>query len=87
MTGPDRCRYCGGRVLWHGPGGQVFGDASVGHLSCYEDAETRRQAARREEAAKAGRACPRKLATADGHDEPGLLEDELAAGDGACATT
>jgi hypothetical protein len=48
MTGPDRCRYCGGRVLWHGPGGLVFADGSTGHLGCYERVEAERQAARRE---------------------------------------
>jgi hypothetical protein len=73
MTGPDRCRYCGGRVLWHGPGGLVFGDGSTGHLSCFEEHETRRQAAGRERAAKAVRGCADNLETADGlaaTDEP-----------------
>jgi hypothetical protein len=51
MTGPDRCRYCGSPVLWHGPGGLVFDDGSTGHLTCYEAAETERQAAGRERAA------------------------------------
>jgi hypothetical protein len=74
MTGPERCRYCAGRVLWHGPGGLVFGDSSVGHLTCYEEHEARRQAARREQAARA---------EPNGQDEPVLLEEELSAGDGA----
>jgi hypothetical protein len=73
MTGPDRCRYCSGRVLWPGPGGLVFGDGSTGHLSCYEEHETRRQAAARERAAQP---------EPNGHGEPGPLEEELQAGDG-----
>ena len=73
MTGPERCRYCGGRVLWHGPGGLVFDDGRVGHLACYEEHETRRQAAGRERAAQP---------EANGQDEPGPLEDELPAGNG-----
>jgi hypothetical protein len=76
MTGPDRCRYCGGRVLWHGPGGLVFGDANVGHLTCYEEHETRRQAAGREQRLPAAPPEP------NGHDGTGLLEEVLSAGDG-----
>ena len=72
MTAPDACRYCGGRVLWHGPGGLVFSDASVGHLTCYEEHETRRQAARREQAALAAPPEP------NGQDAPGPLEEAEA---------
>jgi hypothetical protein len=71
---PDRCRYCGGRVLWHGPGGLVFGDGSVGHLTCYEEHETRRQAAKRERVTQP---------EPNGHDAPGLLEEDLPAEEGA----
>ena len=82
MTGPERCRYCAGRVLWHGPGGLVFDDGSIGHLTCYEEHETRRPAAKRERAAQAARreqakavqGCPHNLEAADGQDatdEPG----------------
>ena len=78
MTGSDRCRFCGGRVLWHGPGGLVFGDASVGHLTCYEEHETRRQAAKALTRVNPDRAPPEP----NGHDEAGLLEEELQAGDG-----
>ena len=76
MTGPDRCRYCGLPVLWRGPGGLVFGDSSVGHLSCYEEHETRRQAARREQAVPAA------------HPEPNGQDacDPLEEGE-ACGTT
>jgi hypothetical protein len=37
MTGPERCRYCGGRVLWHGPG--VLHDAEL--LSVGDSIDTR----------------------------------------------
>jgi hypothetical protein len=70
---PERCRYCRGSVLWHDPGGLVFDDATIGHLSCFEAAETERQAARREQA-KAVQGCPHNLEAADGQDatdEPG----------------
>jgi hypothetical protein len=72
MTGADRCRYCGGRVLWHGPGGLVFGDGSTGHLTCYEEHETRRQAAGRERAAQAAHPEP------NGQDVPDPLEEAEA---------
>jgi hypothetical protein len=57
---PDRCRYCGGRVLWHGPGGLVFGDGSTAHLTCYE---------RHEEALPAAPPEP------NGQDDPAALEE------------
>ena len=74
MTGPDRCRFCGGRVLWHGPGGLVFDDGRVGHLTCYEEHETRRQAAKRERAAQAAPPEP------NGQDAPDPLEEGEACG-------
>jgi hypothetical protein len=72
MTAPDRCRYCGFPVLWHGPGGLVFDDGSTGHLTCYDEHETRRQAAGREQAAKAAHPEP------NGQDTCDPLEEDAA---------
>jgi hypothetical protein len=73
MTGPERCRYCAGRVLWHGPGGLVFDDGSIGHLTCYEEHETRRQVARREQAA-----LPAAPPEPNSQDAPAPLEEAEA---------
>jgi hypothetical protein len=72
MSAPDRCRYCGLPVLWRGPGGLVFDDRRVGHLTCYEEHETRRQAARREKAVPPAQPEP------NGQDAPDPLEEAEA---------
>jgi hypothetical protein len=74
MSAPDRCRHCGLPVLWRGPGGLVFDDNSTAHLTCYEGHETRRQAARREQAVQAAHPEP------NGHDAPDPLEEAEACG-------
>jgi len=38
----EACRYCEGGIGWRGAGGVAFGDGTVAHLSCYEEAELAR---------------------------------------------